>query len=63
MQKHQRPRVTTLVVFMFFSACPHLHACLHLLSLALCDCQQYKFAQSSHIFSYKKYILHMKHVR
>ena len=64
MQKYQKQsRVTTFIVFMFFSACPHLHACLHFpwfymtAGLKIRDHLQYRLAQDSHIFSYQKIYL------
>ena len=59
-KKHQIFRVTTFIVFMFFSACSHLHVCLHSLwfyvtaDVKICDHLQYKLAQGSSVFSYKK---------
>ena len=55
--------------FIFFSACLHLHACLHFpwfyltASVKIRDHLQYKLAQGSHVFPYKKkYILHVEHM-
>ena len=44
---------------MLFSACPHLHVCLHFLwfyvtaGVKICDHLQYKLAQGSHVFPIK----------
>ena len=56
------------VVFMFFSAGPHLHARLHspwfymTVGMKICDHLQYKLAQSSQVFSYQKNISCMQSI-
>ena len=61
-KKKKKLWVTTFVVFMFFSACPHLHACLHSLwfyvtaGMKIRDHLQYKLAQGSHVFFRSKNI-------
>ena len=62
MQKCKIFWVMTFVVFMYFSACPHLNACLHSLwfymtaGMKIHDHLQYKLAQGGLIFLVKKYI-------
>ena len=59
-QKPKRLRVTMFIVFMFFSAHPHLYVRLHSLwvyttaHVKICDHLQYKLAQDNHVFSSQK---------